>query len=172
MKYYIVLLMSLLFLTACNNKDQNNSKNASKKVHKPEAVGPDKSIENYSIVGNWQMEKVVEDGSNVTKEHNPNGDRWIQFFPNQKFWSGGTSGKNTGKWYWNPQEKMLFIDSDAGKDDDSYWIVEFSGKKMTWKGTKTEFAERFVMEFSKGVWLDGKEAPSENPEKRLEQIKK
>ena len=67
----------------------------------------------------------------------------IEFNKNGTFKSGGDPyGENTGKWSFNEQE-ILFIDSDAGEDDDSYWQVKISKDTMIWQGMKFDFAKRF-----------------------------
>ena len=53
----------------------------------------------------------------------------------------GDEKDNTGKWVLNGNE--LFIDSNAGEDDDSYWETTFEGNKMFWKGKRFEFNRRF-----------------------------
>jgi hypothetical protein len=55
----------------------------------------------------------------------------------------GDYRENTGKWIINEKEKELFIDSDAGEDDDSYWEISIDNDKMFWKGKKFEFNKRF-----------------------------
>jgi len=84
----------------------------------------------------------------VTEEHNPGNNRWIKFMPDSAeemkgiFESGrGEDKENTGKWVINENE--LFIDSDAGQNDDSYWEISFDADKMYWKGRRFEFNKRF-----------------------------
>ena len=48
------------------------------------------------LVGRWSMDKVLQNDQNVTAEHNPENDRWIQFNSDNTFTSGGTPfGENT-----------------------------------------------------------------------------
>lgn len=102
----------------------------------------------HNIIGKWKMVKVVEMSKDVTEQHNPEDNRWINFMPDSTGETRGTfrSGKgeileNTGKWVIDGKE--LFIDSDAGEDDDSYWEITFDNNKMYWKGRKFEFNKRF-----------------------------
>ena len=91
----------------------------------------------------WNMVKVLELSEDVTENHNPNNNRWISFSADQdipdrgSFESGtGEDRENTGKWYYNAKENEMFLDSDAGEDDDSYWEVSFKTDSMYWKGRK------------------------------------
>jgi hypothetical protein len=100
------------------------------------------------IEGKWEMIKVMELSEDVTESHNPDNDRWIHFKSNSAVDTEGTfvSGKgenneNTGKWIIDKKE--LFIDSDAGEDDDSYWEISIDNDKMYWKGQRFEFNKRF-----------------------------
>ena len=98
-----------------------------------------------AMLGAWQMEKIVMDGINdVSAEQNPEQNRFIVFNDDQTFESGGDPyGKNTGSWSFDKSSKTLYLDSDAGEDDDSYWIVTIDKNQMHWQGTHFEFNSRF-----------------------------
>lgn len=97
------------------------------------------------IVGSWDMLQVLRDGEDVTAEHDPKNTRAITFHEDGTFMSEGFPvGTNTGKWSIDPETKELFIDSDAGEDDDSYWIVSVDGDRMTWKGAR-DYAVGFTL---------------------------
>ena len=96
------------------------------------------------ILGNWKMVVVLQDGNDVSAEHNPNNDRFIELGSDGTFQSkGGEFGKNSGKYLRDGIDSTLVLDSDAGEDDDSRWKVRFSGDTMKWTGTGTVWAERF-----------------------------
>lgn len=100
------------------------------------------------FIGRWAMDRVYEDGEEVTEEHNPNGDRWIEFFPDGVFDSGGQPyGHNSGAWTFDPETGVLYLDSAAGEGDDSFWYVSFDRKKseMRWKGVRSDFTSRFEL---------------------------
>lgn len=98
-----------------------------------------------SIIGKWKMEKVLESEEDVTKNHNTENDRWIQFNRDGTFESDGQPyGPNTGKFVLD-DSLNLFLDSDAGPDDDSQWKVEFADNTMTWKGKGSPRAESFTL---------------------------
>ncbi len=103
------------------------------------------------LAGRWEMAKVVMDKSNdVTQEHNPAGNRYFIFNTDHTFESGGDpTGKNTGKWILDTETQTIHIDSDAGEDDDSYWIVSLDGDEMHWQGTHFEFNSRFELYFTR-----------------------
>ena len=94
------------------------------------------------------MQRIVQDGtSDVSSEHNPESDRYIIFNSDNTFESGGSPyGKNTGAWTLDQESGELFLNSDAGEDDDSYWIVRFDGEAMHWQGARFEFNKRFTIE--------------------------
>lgn len=106
------------------------------------------------IEGRWQMTKVLDRSEDVTPDHNPDKNRWIRFTKDGKIPKGGffESGRgeqkeNTGKWSFNGFE--IFIDSDAGDDDDSYWQVMIEGKEMHWIGQRFDFNKRFEIFYTK-----------------------
>jgi len=108
------------------------------------ACGADDSLQE-EIVGSWDMLQVLRDGEDVTAEHDPKNTRAITFNEDGTFMSEGFPvGTNTGKWSIDPESKELFIDSDAGEDDDSYWIVSIDGDRMTFKGAR-DFAAEFTL---------------------------
>lgn len=126
MRYLCVLLL----LSACSNSTPPNP-----------------------IVGRWNMDRVVQDDSvDVSNQHNPKADRYIVFQEDGMFESGGsTMGKNTGRWTLDPATSELFLDSDAGEDDDSYWIVSHRDNRMIWQGTRYDFNKRFRIEHVRGA---------------------
>ncbi len=100
------------------------------------------------------MTKVLDRSEDVTKNHNPENNSWIRFIKDEKkdnygiFESGrGNQKQNTGKWSINGFE--LFIDSDAGDDDDSYWQVIIKNDEMHWIGQRFDFNKRFEIFFKK-----------------------
>jgi len=105
------------------------------------------------VVGHWQMERIVQDGTNdVSAQQNPMNNRYIHFYENGTFESGGDPyGKNTGKWTLDPDSHELYIDSDSGEDDDSYWIVSIDEDRMHWQGTHFDFNKRFAIDFRRHV---------------------
>ena len=113
----------------------------------------DKSL-SERIIGKWKMTKVLELSEDVTERHNPDNNRWIRFINDTEIENGGAfesgrsdSTENTGKWFID--KDGLFIDSDAGEDDDSYWQVKIDENKMYWKGRKFEFNKRFEIFYKK-----------------------
>jgi len=104
----------------------------------------DESSLSKSIIGKWKMVKVLEISEDVTEKHNPDNSRWIIFKEDSSFESGSAEKKeNTGRWNINETKKELYLDSDAGEDDDSYWEVSFNNNLMDWKGRRFEFNKRF-----------------------------
>lgn len=99
---------------------------------------------NRAILGKWMMDQVIQDGKDVSAEHNPKKNRYFIMNEDNTFESGGAPyGKNRGKYTFNPIENTLFIDSDSGDEDDSNWTIRFEEGKMFWQGTGTAWAERF-----------------------------
>lgn len=91
------------------------------------------------IIGKWKMEQVLEGDQDISKDLNPDNDRWIAFKPNGTFASGGGPyGGNTGKYSIDDETETIFLDSDAGEDDDSKWTVTFEGDKLVMSGVGTE----------------------------------
>ncbi len=96
------------------------------------------------LVGVWKMANVIQSGQDVSAEHNPNNERMIEFKENGRFQTSGRPfGTNEGAYTY--QKNVLFLDSDAGEEDDSYWKVEMIGDSMRWEGTGTAWAEDFVL---------------------------
>lgn len=110
-------------------------------------AGCTQTIEN-KFLDKWEIVSVVQNGNDVSEEHNPKGNRYITFSNDGTFKSGGDPyGKNTGRYFVNNLNYYLFLDSDAGPDDDSIWIVSFDGNNMSWKGVGNEFAEGFQINY-------------------------
>jgi hypothetical protein len=114
----IIFLICLLITFSCGNDDSITEK----------------------IIGKWERQRVTELSEDVTQNHNPGSDRWIRFKKDAGINEGGTfesgSGdkkENTGKWIYDKKENELFIDSNAGEDDDSYWDVTIEDNTMQWE---------------------------------------
>ncbi len=122
MRAYILLKLSVLLLTACAGR-------------------PDLSEQ---ITGRWEMEQVLRNGNDVTAEHDPDDDRFIVIIADGTFRSGGHFGENTGRWSIDTDTGELFIDSDAGENDDSYWFISFDDDVMTWTGARG-FGREFML---------------------------
>lgn len=102
------------------------------------------SNENIDVTGKWRMYKVIQNQEDVSKDHNPYQERYINFNENDTFESGGRpSEKNTGAYTFNKEENTLFLDSDVGPEDDSQWKVSFDKDTMHWQGFGSEWAEDF-----------------------------
>lgn len=90
------------------------------------------------------MYKVVQSGKDVTSEHNPYHERYLELNTDQTFESGGRPyGMNTGKYIFDAKESTLFLDSDTGPEDDSQWRVSIQGDTMHWQGYGSEWANDF-----------------------------
>lgn len=104
------------------------------------------SNEKDEIIGKWEMYKVIQDEQDVTSEHNPYNERFIIFKSDSSFETGGRPfGKNLGKYIFNSADFTLFLDSDAGPEDDSQWKVTFRGDTMYWQGYGSEWAAGFEL---------------------------
>lgn len=102
------------------------------------------STVDHGITGKWRMHKVIQNGQDVTSEHNPDNDRYLILRADSTFESGGKPfGKNTGKYDFNKDDHRLLLDSDSGPQDDSYWIVSISNDTMYWQGYGSEWANNF-----------------------------
>jgi len=102
------------------------------------------------LKGTWAMQKVYDNSTDVTAQHNPKNDRWITFAKDGSFKSGGTpTGENAGKWIYTDANAQLYLDSDAGEGDDSYWRIQLSKDSMNWAGMRSSFTERFKLTFSR-----------------------
>lgn len=96
------------------------------------------------LIGRWDMAQVYDGGEDVTAEHNPAGNRWVAFASEGTFISDGDPyGRNAGRWTYDPATQELYLDSDAGEGDDSYWIVQVEGDEMHWQGARSAFTKRF-----------------------------
>ncbi len=97
-----------------------------------------------ALVGSWAMEQITDDGRDVSAEHNPAGDRYIVLRADGLFESGGQPyGRNAGRWTYDHGSQELRLDSDAGPQDDSRWVVRLRGDTMEWSGVGSAFARRF-----------------------------
>lgn len=100
----------------------------------------------YQMVGRWSMEEIYQAGQGVTQQHDPSDNRWFEFASDGTFISDGDPhGRNTGRWTLDQETQELHIDSDAGEDDDSYWIVNVASDTMYWKGARFEWNKQFEL---------------------------
>lgn len=103
-----------------------------------------KSANEDSILGTWTMHMVIQDGKDVSPEHNPYEERFFILRADSTFESGGRPyGKNTGRYLYDPEAGTLILDSDTGPDDDSQWMIEIRNDTMYWQGYGSEWAEEF-----------------------------
>lgn len=98
------------------------------------------------IIGKWKIYKMNQGENDLGPVLNPNGDRWIQFNDKGTYESGGTPfGPNSG--LFTLDDTKLYLDSDAGEADDSFWLISFkdsnlvlsSNEKDQKKVTRVEF---------------------------------
>jgi hypothetical protein len=98
------------------------------------------------LTGHWNLHQVYQKDLDVSQEHNPEMDRYIIFYQDGTFESGGNPyGKNTGSYEFDRSNQTLYLDSDAGEDDDSRWKVEIAGDTMVWQGIGSTYAESFKL---------------------------
>jgi len=133
-KFGLMLIISLIFIYTCSEEISVTDK----------------------IIGKWEMIKVKDLSEDVTERHNPDKNRWIRFIEDRNIEGGGLfeSGRdnekeNSGKWFYDKNENELYLDSDAGEDDDSYWSVFIEENTMLWKGRKFEFNKRFEIDYER-----------------------
>ena len=109
------------------------------------------------ITGKWLIHKVIQNGQDVTAERDPHGERYLVLKSDSSFESGGRPfGENTGKYSINTEDNNLFLDSDLGPEDDSYWMVRINNDTMYWQGFGSEWAENFqiIQIREKAKWSD------------------
>lgn len=117
-----LIIAGLLFLAGCSSQ----------------------SIENQ-IVGRWSMDRVLQHDNDVTAEHNPEGDRWIEFFEDKTFKTGGTPyGENTGTWYLKEGGTILYLESSV-ENDDSEWNLTLREDEMQWTGIGDPGKEAYTL---------------------------
>ena len=87
------------------------------------------------IIGKWKMVTVLEGNQDITPVLNPDNDRWITFKADGTFQSGGgPHGPNKGSYLVDDTDATLYIDSDAGEDDDSNWRIQFREDLLYMRG--------------------------------------
>ena len=129
----------------------------------PEAARSPTALTRAVLVGTWRMETITEQGADVNAEHNPAGNRWMRLDADGTFESGGDPyGHNTGRWSYDPATRELFLDSDAGEGDDSYWTLSLDAPGiLRLRGTRSDFTERFEMTMRREPcrWMEGSVTP-------------
>lgn len=97
------------------------------------------------VEGKWMMTKVLQHDNDVTAEHNPAGDRWIEFMRDKTFKSGGSPyGENTGTWYLKNDGNVLYLASSV-ENDDSEWNLTIGVDEMQWTGIGDPGKEAFTL---------------------------
>jgi hypothetical protein len=105
-----------------------------------------KPIPDNPLTGKWLMHQVIQDGEDVTGEHDPYHERYLILREDSTFESGGRPfGMNSGRYVYDPSDQSLFLDSDAGEEDDSSWKVEVRNDTMHWQGLGSEWARAFEL---------------------------
>ena len=143
-------MLTALSLSSCSSPEQEEAvqEEAVQDERRLDAIVD--AIEATDLIGMWLMGPVLEDTSEVTDVHNPALNRWIELQQEGTFESGGAPyGFNSGNWSYDNEQGELYLDSDAGEEDDSYWVVHVKGDTMSWKGARTDFAKRFTITFKK-----------------------
>jgi hypothetical protein len=98
------------------------------------------------IEGKWMMYLVIQQGQDVTEEHDPYDERYVIFSADSTFVSDGRPyGRNTGVYDFNSENSTLFLDSDSGPEDDSQWKVIIKTDTMRWQGYGSEWANDFEL---------------------------
>ena len=132
---FICLLPLLLGLVACGEK---------------EPPSPSVQALPSELMGMWIMGKVYQDTLDVTDEFNPGWNRWVTFTEEGSFESGGAPiGYSSGSWQFDSTSSELFLDSDAGEEDDSYWFVSETDTSMEWTGARSEITSQYRLTFIK-----------------------
>lgn len=104
-----------------------------------------KNQQEDKLIGKWSMHKIYDGETDVTSEHNPKNNRWIEFKEDGSFESDGDPyGQNTGNWNIDAGKSILFINSDSD-DDDSEWNISFKGDQTIWTGIGTPRKEGFKL---------------------------
>jgi len=110
----------------------------------PSEPGGGNDSARLALVGRWDMERITDDGADVSAEANPAGDRYITLHADGSFESGGQPyGRNTGRWTYDARARRLGLDSDLGPEDDSVWAVTLQDDLMIWNGVGSAYARRF-----------------------------
>lgn len=108
------------------------------------------SITSDQLINKWNMGAIIQNEKDVSAQHNPNHNRWIELQADGTFISDGDPyGRNTGKWTFDQKTKELFLDSDVGEGDDSYWIMSSTNNGMILTGTRSAFTRQFSMVWEK-----------------------
>ncbi|PHN04280.1 hypothetical protein CRP01_22215 [Flavilitoribacter nigricans DSM 23189 = NBRC 102662] len=108
------------------------------------------TLQSDQLVRKWEMGTIMQNGQDVSDQHNPENNRWIELKADGTFVSDGDPyGRNTGKWSYDETTSELFLDSDAGEGDDSYWTISSTGDQLVLKGARSEFTREFSMVWKK-----------------------
>ncbi len=103
------------------------------------------------LIGRWEMKQIIRDKiGDVTTQQNPELNRYYVLNRDKSYESGGEPyGTQTGTWSFEISSNTLFMDSDAGEDTDSYWIVTLDDEQMLWEGTQFDFNSWFEITFER-----------------------
>lgn len=103
-------------------------------------------LQSDQLINKWEMGAILQNGQDVSEQHNPENNRWIELKADGTFVSDGDPyGQNTGKWTFDTHTQELYLDSDAGEGDDSYWIIKQTGDDLVLTGARSEFTRQFSM---------------------------
>ena len=100
-----------------------------------------------AVTGRWTMLAVHRDDFDVSSDHNPSANRWIELREDGTFRSGSDPyGTNTDGPTLDPTSSELYADSDVDEEGDSSWIVQASDPGLQLGGDKSAFKRRFRLQ--------------------------
>lgn len=116
MKNPLLLLLSLLFVIACSNN------------------GLEKDIE-----GRWEAYRVEHSGNFAPDSI------WIQLNPDKTFHSHHNLADSIHEGSWSIDGELLYLDSELGDYQDTYWKIHFLGDTLLLSGAPYDTTQIFTM---------------------------
>lgn len=108
----------------------------------------DKTVEE-KLIGNWKLVEIYDGKKYISQERNPKNHILVEFkIDGTYFTTGAPYAPKTGKWFYKPINKVLFMDSDAGSGDDTKWSLEFKNDTIEFRG-KSPFIKTVLAKWVK-----------------------
>jgi hypothetical protein len=122
MKYFVILLF-----TACLSLCFIDSKGQERKADVAEKLFGD-------LVGTWRIQTVFDGKKDITKTDSSS-IQWVEFTEDGRYRSAvGKNPSDSGSYRVNENHHILYLQSDAHKDNPAEWQMDFKDNNMILTG--------------------------------------
>jgi len=102
----------------------------------PTTEGIYQQIYANDLVGKWAIEKVTENGQDITRSIDQQATRWIEFYSDGMYDSDGYPfGRYSGEYTLNGETGKLILKHPSEANKEMHWMVKYDGECLILSGT-------------------------------------